>query len=177
MDHIWKAAAEVPTGIPTGIPSGIGEAASKLAGSDNLLGPIVVLLCFAIAAMWWESRRRTTKTESDRDAVLKAHDEDRDDWQRLLQSEHDKRVDELRNLTTALNNSTATMSVFAQTQADRTATLQELANKLDRVSITATSNSEMLDRNLKEFQNRIADLSSLVRTLIGGPQTPNNGGR
>jgi len=177
MEHIFTAvAAEVPTGLPTGLPPGVAEAAVKIASTDGILGPIVVVLGFAIVAMWWEMRRQKMKAEADREATQKAHDEDRDDWQRQLQSERDKRVDELRNVITALNNSTATMSVFAQTQADRTSTLQELASKQDRVSIAAGNNSEMLDRNLREFQIRIGELSSLIRSFIGNAHLPNNGG-
>jgi uncharacterized protein HemX len=176
MERIFIAAADVPTGIPTGLPPGVAEAAVKLANSDGIFGPIVVLLGVAIAAMWWEMRRQKMKAEADREATQKAHDEDRDEWQRQLQGERDKRVDELRNVITALNNSTATMSVFAQTQADRTSTIQELANKQDRVSLVASNNAQMLDRNLAEYRAGIEQLSTLVRNLVGGQRASNNGG-
>ncbi|TXN43575.1 hypothetical protein [Methylobacterium sp. WL7] len=177
MDLIWKAAAEVPTGIPTGIPPVVTDAASKVM-ADSPAGALLILTAVAlIVALYLLVIRQPGQHRAAMEKKDEAHDEDRDDWQKLLQGEHDKRIEELRNVTMGLANATAAMSVFSQTQADRTATLQEIANKLDRVSITATSNSAMLDRNLQQFQDRIADLSGLVRNLIGGPQTPNNGGR
>lgn len=178
MEHIFTAvAAEVPTGIPTGIPPAVSDAASKIVNEGGVTGPLLILALAGIAVLLYlVVIRQPNQLKIALEKKDEAHDEDREDWQRQLQSERDKRVDELRNVITALNNSTATMSVFAQTQADRTSTLQELASKQDRVSIAAGNNSEMLDRNLREFQIRIGELSALIRSFIGNAHLPNNGG-
>lgn len=176
MERIFTAAADVPTGIPTGIPPVVTDAASKVM-ADSPAGALLILTSIAlIVAVYLLVIRQPNQHKLASDKKDEAHDADRDEWQRQLQAERDKRVDELRNVITALNNSTATMSVFAQTQADRTATLQELANKQDRVSLVASNNAQMLDRNLAEYRTGIEQLSTLVRNLVGGQRASNNGG-
>jgi uncharacterized protein HemX len=177
MERIFTAAADVPTGIPTGVPPAVTDAASKIVAEGGLTGSLLILSLAALAVLLYiVVIRQPNQHKAALDKKDEAHDEDRDEWQRQLQGERDKRVDELRNVITALNNSTATMSVFAQTQADRTATLQELANKQDRVSLVASNNAQMLDRNLAEYRTGIEQLSTLVRNLVGGQRASNNGG-
>lgn len=177
MELIFTAAAaDVPTGIPTGIPPVVTDAASKVI-ADSPAGPLLILTAVGlVVALYLLVVRQPNLHKIALEKKDEAHDEDRDEWQKQLQTERDKRVDELRNVITALNNSTATMSVFAQTQADRTSTLQELANKQDRVSTVAANNSDMLDRNLRAFETRIGELSALVRNLLGSTHTPTGGG-
>jgi uncharacterized membrane protein YcjF (UPF0283 family) len=161
MERIFTAAADVPTGIPTGIPPVVTDAASKVM-ADSPAGALLILTSIAlIVAVYLLVIRQPNQHKLASDKKDEAHDADRD---------------ELRNVITALNNSTATMSVFAQTQADRTATLQELANKQDRVSLVASNNAQMLDRNLAEYRTGIEQLSTLVRNLVGGQRASNNGG-
>ncbi|GJE61686.1 hypothetical protein [Methylobacterium trifolii] len=170
MEFIQAAAIEVPTGIPTGagpvLPPGVGEAATRLVSDGGILGALLVLALAAIVLLAREMHSRTNKSEAAREAAQKTHDDDREEWQRQIESHHEKRVAELRDLVAALNNSTASMAAFSQTQADRTATLHELASKLESVALIARNNSEMIDRNLKVYQDRIGELAAQVRELL-----------
>jgi methyl-accepting chemotaxis protein len=138
-ERLYLAAVEVPSGIPTGagtdgaaIP-GVTEALTRIATQYGLLGS---LLALALVAIWYLDKKAST--------AGKAHDEEREDWQRQLTALHNARLADQREIVTALQNATGVISVNSQRMAETAASSQEVAKKLGEVALITHSNADAL---------------------------------
>jgi methyl-accepting chemotaxis protein len=131
---IYRAAVEVPTGIPTGSDGatlpGVSEALARIATEYGLLGS---LLALALVAIWYLDKKASN--------AGKAHDEEREDWQRQLKASYDARLADQRELVTALQNATGVISVNSQRMAETAASSQEVAKKLGEVALITHGNA------------------------------------
>jgi hypothetical protein len=141
MDLIAVAMADTP--VP-GLPPGVEEAAKRLATDGGVTGALLVLAIAAILALWWEMRRRDSQASTRLEAVQKAHEDQREDWQRQTEALHEKRFADMQQVLTALNNNTGILNAISQSQADRTTTLRDVGQGVHDLVLIAKGNSDAI---------------------------------
>lgn len=139
MDLIAVAMADTP-----GLPPGVEEAAKRLATDGGITGALLVLALAAILGLWWEMRRRDGQATARLDAAQKAHDDQREEWQRQVEALHEKRLTDMQQVLTALNNNTGILNAISQSQADRTTTLRDVGQGVHDLVLIAKGNSDAI---------------------------------
>lgn len=173
MDLIAVAMADTP-----GLPPGVEEAAKRLATDGGITGALLVLALAAVLGLWWEMRRRDGQATARLEAVQRAHEEQRDEWQRQTEALHERRFTDMQQVLNALNSNTGALNVISQTQADRTASLREVGQGIHDLILIARGNSDAL----RGLQSTVTANGAAVDRLLwnGGairaPSSPPSGG-
>ncbi|MGX7708983.1 hypothetical protein [Methylobacterium sp. Gmos1] len=165
MDLIAVAMADTP-----GLPPGVEEAAKRLATDGGITGALLVLALAAILGLWWEMRRRDAQAATRLEVVQKAHEEQREDWQRQTEALHERRFVDMQQVLNALNSNTGALNVISQTQADRTASLREVGQGIHDLILIARGNSDAL----RGLQSTVTANGTAIERLVwhGGIARP-----
>lgn len=140
----WFAAQAADSISVPGLP-GVEPATRAVVEQGGLLGALLILAIAAIIGLTTVIWRIAHNNQVARDAAQKARDEERDEAAKELHAVNNQRFIEMREMMTALNQNTAAFNLISQSQADRTASSQQLAAGISELILIAKANATTLE--------------------------------